>query len=374
MIPSMFVQGPPVARRDVLITSLFALAGVPFVGFAQEAGYGGSTAHDLAAGGLILLAIVPLLWRRRAPLVAAAATLAGIAVHVAAFGAIGRCGLLLPLVFVESFAVAARLDRRESSIGLAILLGADVVCMSADSSAGWSGLTVAIPITVAVWCIGRVVRSRAALAARLRDRNVELRIQREENARLQVESERLRLSGELEQLLQTRLSELARLAESGPGEGGAASTLAKIEAESRATLEQMRTIVGVLRDDAATDPQPTLAHLDALLLAEKGGDARLTVTGEPRVLPAALELSAFRVVEHLLAATGDAKDVHVHVDFGADALEFIVSGPSHGSRRQVETALNRARERLALHHGCLSAETDSGRTRVTAALPVVAVA
>ena len=43
----------------------------------------------------------------------------------------------------------------------------------------------------------------------------------------------------------------------------------------------------------------------------KGADARLTVEGSPRALPAGVELSAYRVVEHLLDALDDAPGVDV---------------------------------------------------------------
>jgi len=374
MITFMPTGGPRIARRDIAIAALFAVLAVPFIGWMQD-GHHGHTfgpAHPVM-GFLILLAVIPVLWRRRAPLIAASGTLIGTAIHVAVYGTITRCGLLLPLLFVEAFAVAAWLDRREALVGLAIVLGAGVVCLSADASAGWGGLTVSVPVSLAVWFIGRVVRSRAGMVARLRQRNAELRAQRETNARLEVESDRVRLSAELDQLLRTRLSELTQLAEAGAGEDeDAGPALARIEAESRATLEQMRSVVGLLRDGdpAATEPQPTLAHLDALLLHEKGTEARLTVTGQPRVLPAGLELSAYRVIEHLLSATDDAPGVQVHVDFGADALEVMVSGPARGSRRRTEAALDRARERLALHHGRLDSEIADGHARATAALPV----
>jgi signal transduction histidine kinase len=377
MIPFMSTAGPRIARRDVAIAALFAIAGVPLIGWAQEGRHGGSLPADPVMGFLILLAVIPVLWRRRAPLVAATGTLIGTAIHVVAYGTIGRCGLLLPLFFVESFAVAAWLDRDEALVGLALVLGANVVCLSADQSAGWSGLTVAVPVTIAVWFIGRVVRSRAGIVARLRERNEELRDQRETNARLEVDSDRVRLSGELDELLRTRLSDLTQLAEAGARGGeDAGPALARIEAESRATLEQMRSVVGLLRDGdaSATEPQPTLAHLDALLLSRKGTEARLTVTGEPRVLPAGLELSAYRVVEHLLSATDDAPGVRVDVDFGTDALAVTVSGPARGSRRRTEAALDGARERLALHHGSLESEVAGGCTRATAALPVLVTA
>jgi signal transduction histidine kinase len=376
MISLMSAGGPRIARRDILIAALFAVLAVPFIGWTQDQ-HGHVASARPVMGFLILLAVIPVLWRRRAPLIAAAATLIGIAIHVVTYGTITRCGILLPLLFVEGFAVGAWLDRRESFFGLAIVLGSGVVCLSADASAGWSGLTVSVPVTLVVWFIGRAVRSRSAMVARLSDRNAELRAQRETNARLEVESDRVRLSAELDQLLRTRLSELTQLAEAGArSDEDAGVALARIETESRATLEQMRAIVGLLRDGdtAATEPQPTLAHLDALLLHERGTEARLTVTGEPRMLPAGLELSAYRVVEHLLNATSDGAGVEVHVDFGADTLQVTVSGPARSGRRRTEAALDRARERLALHHGTLESEIAAGQARATASLPVFVAA
>src|SRR5580658_7790744 len=264
MIPPMLIGGPRIARRDVAIAALFAVLAVPFIGWMQDGHHGHTFASSRPVMGLlILLAVIPVLWRRRAPLLAAAGTLIGTAIHVAAYGTITRCGLLLPLLFVEGFAVAAWLERREALVGLAIVLGSSVVCLSADQSAGWSGLTIAGPVTLAMWWIGRVVRTRAGMVARLRERNAELRAQRETNARLEVESDRVRLSAELDDLLRTRLAELTQLAEAGARQDeDAGRTLARIEAESRATLDQMRSVVGLLRDgdDAATEPQPTLAH------------------------------------------------------------------------------------------------------------------
>src|SRR6476646_4345884 len=122
----------------------------------------------------------------------------------------------------------------------------------------------------------------------------------------------------------------------------------------------MRTVVGILRADAGLDersPQPTLVHLDALLLRARGSDARLTVEGSPRVLPAGVELSAYRIVEHLLAALGDAP-VEVRVRFGEDALELAVSG---SARRPDPGSIKRAQERVQLHRGTLSSTTRGGR-------------
>ncbi len=142
----------------------------------------------------------------------------------------------------------------------------------------------------------------------------------------------------------------------------------EIENESRHTLEDMRELVGVLREDssdAPTSPQPTLTHLEALLVRAKGADARLVVEGSPRVLPAGVELSAYRVVEHLLAALDDAPDVEVKIRFSDAALELAVSGPA---RRRSKAAIDRARERVQLHRGTLEATTHDGRAEAVASL------
>jgi signal transduction histidine kinase len=174
-------------------------------------------------------------------------------------------------------------------------------------------------------------------------------------------------------VLKDRLAELARLAEHGAeaDDDTARAILIEIETASRRTLEEMRSVVGVLRDDdaAPTAPQPTLVHLESLLLRAKGAGARLEIEGSPRVLPVGVELSAYRVVEHLLSALEDAGDVEVRVRFGDDALDLVVTGPA---RRRAAAAFGRARERVELHHGTLVASTEGGRAEAVAHLPVLA--
>lgn len=93
--------------------------------------------------------------------------------------------------------------------------------------------------------------------------------------------------------------------------------------------------------------------------------------GSPRVLPAGVELSAYRVVEHLLGALDDADGVEVTVRFADDALELTVAGPVR-RRGDGTTAIERARERVELHHGTLVASTRGGRSETVAQLPVLA--
>jgi hypothetical protein len=323
---------------------------------------------------LFLLVTVPLLWRRVAPLEAVSAALAGLVVNDLLVGTdVVRCGVVFPTAFLFAFTAGTQLTGRQSRTGLALALG--LVFVDGAVEFGPFVPLVMAGVAVAIWAIGRVARSRKGMADELEQRTAELRDARDERARLEVASDRARLSGELDELLQRRLGELARMADEGsrPSDAaGATAALAEIEHASRRTLEEMRAVVGVLRDDssaAPVAPQPTLTHLQGLLVRAKGGAAKLKVEGNPRVLPPAVELSAYRIVEQLLAALEDAPDVGVLVRFGEDSLELAVSGPA---RRRAKASIERARERARLQQGTLQATVRGGRAEAEVSLPMLA--
>jgi signal transduction histidine kinase len=328
-----------------------------------------------------VFALVPLalLWRRVSPIGALAGFIAVIGLHVALFGTLTRCGLVFPVEFFLVFAAGARLGWRGAALGWLLGIAAACLTLGWDESAPIeeAGVYICVLLSI-VWVIARLVHLRGRNVERLQEQTAALREARDERARMEVAMDRARLSADLDELLQRRLGELARLAERGAGQQGeaATATLMDIEQGSRRTLEEMRAVVGVLRSTEESDrvsPQPTLTHLEAMLLRAKGAEARLTVDGSPRVLPAGVELSAYRIVEHLLDALDDAPDVDVRVGFGPDALDIAVSGPA--ARRTVAaTAIERARERVALHSGTLEAVTKGGRAEAVAHLPISAVA
>ncbi|HET6689930.1 MAG TPA: hypothetical protein VFG74_03605 [Miltoncostaeaceae bacterium] len=326
---------------------------------------------------LFALIAVPLLWRRVSPLLAAGGCAALAGLHVAFFtDTVIRCGILIPLCFILAFAVGARLDLNPALLGLGcvLLVGFFGCAFDAPGGADVWAMTFVAPVAAAVWAVGRIVRSRGRMVTELRRRTEELRTARDERARLEVADDRARLSSELDGLLQRRLGVLADLAAGGDAADAeaAAATLALIEAESRGTLEEMRGMVGVLRDGASAAEiasQPALTQLDGLLVRAKGAGAKLTVEGNPRALPAGVELSAYRVVEHLLEAVRDAPGVEVGVCFADQALELRVTGPL---RRRGGAAIERARERAALDHGRLEATVDGGRAEAVVSLPILA--
>lgn len=388
MIDAMTIDRDPIGRRDIAIALVVSVLGL----LLMYAGVDYQQAHPEEAadqtpvyfGGLLPigfafvlfpLVTLPLLWRRAAPLAAAAAALAALALNELLVGTdLIRCGVVLPTAFLLAFTAGSLLDNPAAGIGLALTLGLTLFDTALEfGSPELVVIAVMTGVTVAMWGIGRIVRSRGRMADELRARTAELRAARDERARIEVASDRARLSGQLDELLERRLGELAQMADEGARSSdaaGAAASLLEIEHESRRTLEEMRGVVGVLRDeDSPTEPQPTLTHLEALLVRAEARDARLSVAGSVRALPAAVELSAYRIVEQLLDALQQAPDVEVCVHFGDDALELTVSGPA---RRRAKAQIERARERARLQQGTLEASVRGGRADVAVSLPLAA--
>jgi hypothetical protein len=386
MMDSITASLSRVAKRDIAIASVLSVLGLALMyGNVHDHGgdpaefkkntaiyFGGLLPYEFAIP-LLLLVTVPLLWRRVAPIEAMKVAFAGLVINEALVGTdVIRCGVVFPTAFLFAFTAGAQLQGRESRKGLALSLG--LILLVGAVELGPPATVVFAAVGLAVWGIGRIVRSRKRMADELEARTAELREARDERARMEVATERARIAAELDELLQCRLGELARMADEGGRPTGAAdatATLVDIERESRRTLEEMRAVVGVLRDDsseAPTAPQPTLTHLEALLVRAKGGDARLIVEGNPRVLPPAVELSAYRIAEQLLAALEDAPDVEVRVRFGDDALELAVSGPA---RRRAKASIELARERARLQQGTFEATLKGGRAEAVVSLPML---
>jgi hypothetical protein len=333
------------------------------------------TSHSWLMVPVFALATVPVLWWRRSPVAVTGIALAVLVVHDLLFGWVTRCGAGLPLTFVLAYlgAVALELSRAWVVLGLSTLLTAAVLVR--DATTGFEPIVLALPIVLIVFGVGRAVRHRTAMSTELAARALEIRQLRDERVGLEVASDRVRLSHELDGLLQERLAQLTTAADSGKDldAGHARALLESIESDSRATLDDMREIVGLLRGgDVALAPAPTVAHLDALLAGHTGADARLTVSGDPRSLPAMVELSAYRIVEHLVDVLADhpASRIEVGVRFDEDALEMRVTGPVARSA-DVKAAVARARERAAFLGGSLDVTVSRGHADAVASLPVL---
>ncbi len=319
------------------------------------------------------LATVPVLWWRRDIIAVTGIALVVMVVHDLLFGWVTRCGAGLPLAFVLAYLGAVGLQRRRAWIALGLTTALAAAALVVDATTGFEPMVLALPIVLIVFGIGRAVRHRTAMSAELRARTVELRQLRDERVALEVAGDRVRLSQQLDGLLKERLGQLTTAADSGQDldAAGARTLFESIESDSRATLDGMREIVGLLRGgDVALAPAPSVAHLDALLARHLQADSRLTVTGDPRSLPATVELSAYRIVEHLVNVLADQPESHIEVGvrFDADALEIRVNGPVDRTA-DVKAAVARARERATFLGGSLDMKVSRGHANAVAQLP-----
>jgi hypothetical protein len=357
-----------------LILSAIAVAGVsgalPF--FHDHGGAG--------AGAGVVLMTLPVAWRRPAPLAAAAVLAAGALLNGLVFGPMVRCGAALPALFLVVYAVGARREGARAAAGLLLCVAAVVAEGLYDPRIEGQGLIFVLPLLVAFYAAGCLVRAKTKTAAALRQRSAELRRQREQTARLAVLADRARVSADLEDTLHARIGGIAATAAAGLSElnaadadgSGARRALASIEHDGRAVLGHLREVLSELRDRVPSEPQPTLDRLTELLDRATTADARLTVDGTARTLPAGLELSGYRIVEHLLLALEDAPGaaVRVRLHFGPDALELHVCGPPSPAA-EARAALAAAGERARLHGGTVDSRLAGGLCYAMARLPLV---
>jgi len=159
--------------------------------------------------------------------------------------------------------------------------------------------------------------------------------------------ERVRIARELHDVVAHHISMIAVQAETArlttPGLPAAgAQRLAEIGDSARASLTEMRRLLGVLRDDTRTvpalrHPQPGLQQLNDLLDEAReasGAGTRLIVSGSPMTLDPGVELAAYRIVQEALTnarrhARGAAVDVEL--TFTDDALRVRVRDNGPGS-------------------------------------------
>lgn len=360
---------------DITLALLLSVLGVVIVthgtshGHRYDAGWTGALA--------VLLMTLPVAFARKRPLVVAAVLLAGALVNWAAIGTYVRCGATLPAVFYMAFVVGSRCQGRDRFLGEGLVIASILVqCESDPQIYPPTTAILFIPISLAFLGAGYLLQRRNVTVEALQMRTVELREQRERNANLAVEADRARIASDLDQYLHERVHEIAAAAavgreslDSEPAE--AAGAFVAIQGTGRDTLTRMRELVGSLREVAPTGPQPVLAQLDRLLGQADELDVGLTITGDPRLLPPGLELSGYRIVEHLLDTLekNPSAAARVEVSFGTDALEFKVVGAS--VRESVaRPALAAATERAQLLGGTVRSSLQGGLRETLVLIPL----
>ena len=384
-------RGKGLSVPDIVIAVVLSAFPVAVATGALALQHGPAHPGVAACLGVIGLTL-PVAWRRPFPLTAAAVLAVAALGNGLVFGPLVRCGVALPAVYIVAFGIAARTSGPRAAAGLA-LCAADVVVEGYyDPQIGWSGGGVGfvLVLLLAFVLLGLLLRARGRTAEALRVKSAQLRQQREQTARLAVLADRAQLSADIEGALHGQLGVIADTAAAGlssvssPGAdpavaaGEAVRALAAIEHDGRAALGQLRAVVGALRLPAAdplvpAEPQPTLARLAELLSGLPTVRARLIIEGQPRPLPAAIELSGYRIVEHLVEAHEDESVavLEVRLRYLPEALELCVTGTTPPGLTDLRAILAVARQRAALHGGTVNGRIAAGASSATARLPLV---
>ena len=200
-------------------------------------------------------------------------------------------------------------------------------------------------------------------------------------ARHAQDMERARLARELHDVVAHQLSAIAvqagaaRLAAAGDPQAAVAA-IAAIERQARGGLTELNQLVRELRPAGDTgpdtSPQPRLDDIPSLIkrAGEAGMRAELRVDGEPRPLPAAVELAGYRVVQESLTnairyAAGAAATVHLAYRDDGIMVEVTDDGPGAAAAAAAAhgggTGLAGLRERARLLGGQLEAGSAAER-------------
>lgn len=342
---------------------------------------------DVTVYLLIALGAAPYVVRRRWPL----PVLVLASIPVLALLALGYSSAVIgAALFLAAYTVAAHSDRLGTALGVGYaIVVMVVVAVVAPTAMGIAGVVTNAALFTGAFALGGSAHVRRENVALLQERAQLAEQARAEEARHAVADERLRIAQELHDVLGHSLGVIALQAGVGahvidvdPAE--AKASLEAISRTSRSSLAEVRRILGALRTDTGVTgyhPPLGLDALDALAveLTEAGLPVTVQVSGTPHDVPAALGLTAYRVVQEALtnvlrhAGPGARADVSVHyaerqvtirVDDDGHAVPASVGSPRTGHGQLG------MRERVSVWGGTLQVgPRPEGGYRVTATLP-----
>jgi signal transduction histidine kinase len=367
---------------------------VPFVvGFFQIIGSTGAdyrmhyqaTHLDILAYALLVSGPLALLARRRAP----AATLAAVTTVTVSYLLRGYVFGPVFLSLVVAIAAAVTAGRRTASWVITASGFAVLNALALVSPLG--------PLRLKAWALGHalavltwllLVLIGAELLRIRGERAAEVRRTRAEEQRRQASEERLRIARELHDVLAHNISMInvqagvaLHLMDEHPEH--ARTALSAIKEASKEALTEVRSVLGVLRqvdESAPRSPTAGLARLDDLVSRARvaGITVRTRTSGDPRPLPAGVDLAAFRIIQEALTNVtrhaGPGVTATVHVAYGDGELRVEVEDDGRGAPGDLPAGGNGIpgmRERVAALGGGISAGPRAGADgfRVQAWLP-----
>lgn len=194
---------------------------------------------------------------------------------------------------------------------------------------------------------GDGIRSRRAHLHTLEQRAADLEREQHQRTALATAAERARITRELHDVVAHGMSVMVVQAQGGAAAlqrhpDRTADALQNVITTGRASLAEMRRLLGVVSRDTTDDPQlapqPGLCSLPALVdqVRATGTAVRLSIEGRPVPLPASVDLSAYRITQEALTNTikhaGPGAAATVRLAFAPDWIEIEVTDDGVGER------------------------------------------
>jgi signal transduction histidine kinase len=280
--------------------------------------------------------------------------------------------------------------RPQWSVRVPAIAAATVGTVIATTDTWGSHTGVIISVAFVLWpaTLGAYVPARAQLVTALRERAERAEADQELRAQQAVFTERVRIAGEMHDVVGHRVSLMvlhAGAVEMAARDSGRVHVLAEqMQVAGRQALQELRQLVGLLRENDADEPapltpQPTLADLPAMVEESRlaGMDVTLKSTGQVRTLTEMVERAAYRIVQESLTNAGrhaTGGSVCVTLDYRPTTLTVtVVNQKATGTANTVPGTghgLLGLRERAHVLGGTLRADPRlDGGFAVEAVLP-----
>lgn len=336
--------------------------------------------RPVAATGVALALGVALSVGRRFPLAALVASLGALfAVDGVEGGRELENPCLLALV-IASYLIGRRAALRFqpwAAAGVLLFLSANVDGDNTESG----DIVFPLLMMAAPWVLGIAVALAERRAEGAHQVAVSVTDRRDAEVRRATDSERLRIAREMHDAVAHRLSTMTLQAQVArrrveAGRPVEAADLAAIETSSRAALDDIRRILGILGPvGAAPEPEPGIGDLTRLVeeCQATGHRVRLRSEGEAREVPPALATTVYRIVQEALTNArrhGLPGTTHVGLTWHAHALVIAVRNPASGELPPPGNGRIGMAERARLFGGRVETRVNDGWWITTAELPL----
>ncbi|SDE89583.1 Signal transduction histidine kinase [Blastococcus fimeti] len=186
-----------------------------------------------------------------------------------------------------------------------VLATAGILLWAAPSQA-WENLFFAL-LLWGSWAVGLLTRRSRERAEQLGRLAARLDAEREVAEATAVAAERARIARDVHDSVAHSVSvmvlQVGALRSTLDPADRAAGVLAGVERLGREAVDELRGLVGLLREEQGTAAAPSLARVPDLLAEVRAAGLPVTLetTGEPRDLPQSVEVAAYRVLQEALS-------------------------------------------------------------------------